>query len=622
MTTVELFTDIGLDMTMTRTMEFASKSAQDSWFSSKVSKKITDVAFNKLQNVLKLPMDYGTALSYTYVRFTGLDSSNRKYYYFVASIELIDDSTIAMHLAVDPIQTFMAEWSIGPCMVNRKHCDRWDSSTLPIRDNSNIEGIMATYVPKSTQFIQQYIGTERIGSVVFSYTKDNQFMIGVIPIVMETEFTYISLKLSWSSATYNLPTPDQCFNNSFFRLFNIDPESVINMSVLPFVPFNFSYTTGILEYTIKTLPFYNNVGPGIVIQDTESTTKYAFVTLEQTASFKTSFTISRPTKPSSGVKYSSEYEPALFKEPYILRKIVSIDGMFNQDVPDYIVNQENSFLALKAQLSPSQQVVFCSINEDFDSVNDIALNKEMGLTTTIIPSSMDVMSNAWLTYCLTQRDSDRAIINNNNMQNAISNLLFMGYGGALVGSRGGGIIKANPVYDNVPGVPRSQQTVLDYRKGLNPAIPGAVGLAAGASIVTSLVDAHFAWENQKQEERKIQNKASQITVSGNTAYMNHRDRYSNPIFVETVCDDVNFEKAANNFRYYGYEINEWQTPNIKSRKYYDYIMTNGAIIEGSIPQDMKEQIAKVLDSGITFFHADYSSTPTYNDYENIERALL
>ena len=623
MTTVELFEDIGLDMTMKRTMEFATKSKQDTWFSSKVSKTITDVAFNKLQNILKLPMDYGEALKYTYVRFKDLDASGRMYYYFVASIELVDDSTVAMHLAVDPIQTFMTEWSVGPCMVNRKHCNRWSSGSLPIRENSNSEGIQASYFDITTDTIIHTVPTTqgdlRVGAVVFTFTKDSGFYTCFTPVIFDKNNEFGISYVNALSDTWNLPTFENCYDNTIFTFMGIDPESVVSMCFLPFLPIEgeVTYSSSTKTYT-WTFP-----------DDTEYETnirseysKWAVIKFKECEVRQFSISVTRPYKPSNGNAYSYIYEPALFKEPYIIRKLSSIDGIFNQEIPDIIVNEDSDTIYMLGQVSPSQQVVMCSVGVDFTTPGVLTAAKEKGLMTTVMPASFDVITNAWLTYSLTQRDSDRAIINNNNMQNAISNLLFMGYGGALVGSRGGGIIKDNAIYDNAQGIPKSQQSVLGYRKGINPAIPGAVGLAAGASIVTSLVDAHFAWENQKQQERKIQNKASQISISGNSAYRNALDNYDNPVFVELKCDDVNFEKAAANFRYYGYEINEWQKPDIKSRKYFDYILTNGALVEGAIPQDIKEQIAKVLDNGITFFHADYSTSTQYNNYENIERALI
>ena len=610
MTTVELFKDIGLYMSMKKTIDFTSKTTQNTWFSSKVSKTVSNVAFNKLQNLLHIPMDYGEALEYTYVRFKSLDSSGRVYYYFIHSATLIDDTTVAFQLVLDPIQTFMCEWEIGECMVNRKHCDRWDkTSSLPIREKSNIEGIQATYVGLSsdviehtTTFDNQYSisTTRRVGAVVFTYTNNYGFITAFTPILFNDDYKYNTNHITISGTSYRMPDIEACYNNSLFTYLGVDPESVVSMIFLPYMPIQGSISKMVVsgDFADYTWEFSNLEVTDFIKNDSEN---YAAIKLEKKETRFFNINVTRPTKPSNNVAYSDTFEPALYKEPYIIRKFISLDGIFNEDVPDIIINQDSSTIYLKTQIAPSQQVITISWNDSFESPATLALNKGMALVTTVMPAAFDVVTNAWLTYSLTQRDADRAIINNNNIQSAVSNLLFMGYGGALVGSRGGGE---------------------GYAQGLGKATIPAVGLASVASIAASVVNAHFAWENQKEYERKIQNQAQQITISGNSAYDNAKDEFNNPIYVELKCDDENYNVAAKNFRYYGYEINEWQKPNIKSRKYFDYILTNGAVIDGALNQNIKEQIANIFDNGITIFHGDYTTTLDYPTYENIERSLL
>ena len=621
MTTVELFEDIGLDMTMKRTMEFATKSKQDIWFSSRVSKTITDVAFNKLQNILKLPMDYGEALKYTYVRFKDLDASGRMYYYFVASIELVDDSTVAMHLAVDPIQTFMTEWSIGPCMVNRKHCNRWGASDNTIWQMPNQDGIITDmHVLRLKSFTTMLTygtyGDHPIGAIFISFKKDKRVYTLCSPVFLDTLGDRI--RIYQNTELYaDAPSLLDFYNNEAFTLLDIDPEAVTAIALVPFFP-------GIYDYSSGTGFTFEGSGGIYRTEDSSTSGKYYGMFYYSNIS-RVTFEMYKlaPSKPKDGDEYKTNYEPALFREPFMSYGLTSGDGAWDYTIPDTIVEQGYSNIYIRPIVCPSSQIFDVVIGNDW-SINadgQMESRTEGRAFKTNIPT-MDIFNNAWLTYCLTQRDSDRQILNNNNIQNAVSNLIFMGYGGALVGSRGGGMVKDVPIYDNAVGVPKSQQTVLGYKRGLNPGLTGAVGLAAGASVVTSLIDAHYAWENQKLQERKIQNKAQSVNISSNNGYWLARYEQLYPTFVQMKCDSDSFDKAAANFRFYGYEINEWQKPDIKSRKYFDYILTNGAIIEGAIPQDIKEQIAKVLDNGITFFHADYSTSTQYNNYENIERALI
>lgn len=58
------------------------------------------------------------------------------------------------------------------------------------------------------------------------------------------------------------------------------------------------------------------------------------------------------------------------------------------------------------------------------------------------------------------------------------------------------------------------------------------------------------------------------------------------------------------FEVYGYKVTELKTPNITSRRYWNYIKTVGANIMGNIPKDDLEKIRSIFDHGTTFWHDD------------------
>ena len=218
---------------------------------------------------------------------------------------------------------------------------------------------------------------------------------------------------------------------------------------------------------------------------------------------------------------------------------------------------------------------------------------------------MDVFNDKWLTYAVTQRDTDRQLISNGNIQNAIDNLIFMSYGGSLVASRGAS----------------GNDTTQRRQKNILTGVTQAVGLAAGASIVSSLVDSHFAWENQKLNETKIKNQPNNLLLIGTGSAMINIDTMHYHIYY-VKCDAENIKNHYQNFRKYGYEVNKFEVPDVRSRKYFNYILTDGCIIVGSLNTVIKQELAAIYDSGITIFHGDYSSTLDYPTAENIERSLL
>lgn len=616
-------------MSMKKTIDFSSKAEQNTWFNSKVSKTVTNVAFNKLQNLLHIPMDYGEALEYTYVRFKNLDSSKRTYYYFIHSCTLIDDTTVAFQLTLDPIQSFMCEWSIGECMVNRKHCDRWSkTSTKPIRITPNNEGITSfNRISSARDFIDKIYLDMEDGSVktcvmfdIFigitpSTTNSNFYENYIVPILVDYETGEIQ-EIYISSFNYSEPTTQykgnsiyNVYDGSYFVKMGVDIERVMFITVIPFDFLGFEVKRVHVSYDIpdgghvdeyRTVVVQNNK---VYLNTNDHINGYFRIESSAKLSKEINTYIPTPTKPTSGIS-KPDYEPPLYMEPYRFAGMATANGQ-SVNFPDICVDGSHSKITLTLSLSASNQSIMIYAGSEFTSFDNdlshILASAREGLFYEIKLDTFDIFSNNWLTYSLTQKSIDRQILSNDIINKSISNALFMGYGGALVGSRGGGLTNV---------------------KGIGSAVVPAVGLATAASVAGSVVDAHFAWENQKLQERKIQNQAQTVLSSGNNGYFNTILGINMISLVYMKCDDVNFNKAYENFRKYGYEINEWQIPNIRSRKYYDYILTNGAIINGSLNQQIKEEIANIFDSGITIFHADYSTTLDYPENENIERTLM
>ena len=56
------------------------------------------------------------------------------------------------------------------------------------------------------------------------------------------------------------------------------------------------------------------------------------------------------------------------------------------------------------------------------------------------------------------------------------------------------------------------------------------------------------------------------------------------------------------FTAFGYKVNAFKVPNITGRRYWNYVHTVGANIEGDIPQTDMDEIKSLFDRGITIWH--------------------
>lgn len=622
MTTVQLFTDIGLYANYKQTVDFTSVTAQNTWFNNKTHTTINNVIYNKAYNSLKLNIDYGTALTYTYCRLIDLDNTGRIYYYFINTVNVIDDNTVEFILEMDVIQTFMTYWNLRESMVNRAHIDRWSNENdIPARITPNVENINCIYYSES---VNRYVRKPSLGSSVemwFAYIirkKDTDLVMDISPVAInfddlgQTRAVFYKNFTESEGGILEYPAIDDFGSNTVLNTFEIDPESVICMGISPIGIRQYVPSMRIIAGVQGEFWYIDFSNVDYIKSTTECMAEISLTGEYGRGSYADNLFIQtliintvKPVKPTDGATASDTFEPALYMYPYRQRMLMNSNGSMNMQVPDVVLADEEivSFFHL---FSASSQLLIAVVGNQLDNVSADTLASEYseGSLYAFMLDSIDVFNNAWLTYMLTQRDSDRQIVNNNAISSVLQGLLFGAYGGALVTSRGTG-----------------GKDVRSLGKMATRMVPG-IALGGVASAGAAIIDSHFAWENQLLNEQKIQNKAQTISISGTNGISNAVSGLSSPTFQVLKCDDTNYNRAYDNFRKYGYMINEFTELNIRSRKYYNYVMTNGAVIGGSLPEDARAIIASAFDAGITIFHGDYCSTLEYPTQENIERSLM
>ena len=662
MTTVRLYKDIGLDPSFKKTIDFTSKSAQSSWFTSKTYKQLENVNYNKPQNLLKIPnMDYSEAVSYTYCSLIDLDSSDlRTYYFFIESTAVVDSNTIQFQLTLDPIQTFMCEFEIGECMITRQHVDRWNSGDIPARITPTGEGIIADQINLISRPVAVSLNPYAIACIVFTSPKfelentgaeidfTNRIFYGVFPVDMENYSTRLPAKFGYNITVGDVtsssgmldgyyPSIDDIINGNLQDWLPLTAESQISFSISPICgckitsgtygtiicPDNLvgDYPTfsvkmssagavigrGEIEITsMEVMPLTTN----LLAELTDCPVVQVFTAEQMKDNLATiSSNIldgywSLPVKPVDGNIANEQHEPALYMEPYISRSIMTGKGEVILDIPDIVVLSGETDINVKNIFTSSGIINMVSVG-DYDPIYPERL-PSIGSQNTHICPAIDIISDAWKTYVLTKRDTDRQMVTNESWRQGINNVLFMGYGGALVGSRSASGDRDSPDRRN---------------QLLNTGVLRANAVAIPVAGATALIDAHYAWEAQMLKEKQIQNEPS-ILLNNGDGIQTLIDGTSNYKVVINRVDETNYNRAYNNFRKYGYLVNVFDKPNVRSRKYFNYILTNGAIITGSLNTDIKRALARIFDSGITIFHGDHTATLEYPDYENIERSLI
>lgn len=351
----------------------------------------------------------------------------------------------------------------------------------------------------------------------------------------------------------------------------------------------------------------------------------------------------RPKKPVNGYDYSSEYEPALYTNPVIKRYITLGDISASVEIPDivYIKNMFNTPFTFKCRTSFSAISAYSYFTIG-SAVNNRVPNNAEGFAL-IKPSFLgDLISDAWKDYVTTQRDSDRAMMWTNIATGGIAEAgstavsAGIGWRSNMERSRSAEFsskfAKSQENYYNRAGnnPERAQFYSKLQRHQLNPSIEMFKGMGHNAMFMSGIGGVTAFSSNaihqamaQREKERSIMNTPGTLAKSGN-AIASIIDKQFRFVFVETIVDDTAYEKYRTIFLKYGYYIGSVELPNIKSRKFFNYIKTNGAILTGSCNQLILSHIANIFDTGVTIWHMDYTTYETIYDYtkENIERSLI
>lgn len=108
---------VPLDKSYTHTLYFTSLTEQLKYFNGKVSRTLLEYTYLKRNFDIKVDADIQTAQYWNYLYFTNNDG--KYYFYFIDSVEYKSDTTVILHLEMDVIQTYMLNWDLMRCFIER-----------------------------------------------------------------------------------------------------------------------------------------------------------------------------------------------------------------------------------------------------------------------------------------------------------------------------------------------------------------------------------------------------------------------------------------------------------------------------------------------------------------------
>lgn len=116
------------------TIWFDDATAQHNYFMSKVVKTFSNYSYVRKSWSLKVESTLETARKWNYIFFR--NGTGKWYYYFITNVEYVNDNTVELFLEMDVMQTYLHEYTLHKCFVEREH-----SATDDVGDNILEEGL-------------------------------------------------------------------------------------------------------------------------------------------------------------------------------------------------------------------------------------------------------------------------------------------------------------------------------------------------------------------------------------------------------------------------------------------------------------------------------------------------
>ena len=121
---------MGLTNEYKHTIFFSDLTEQREFFEGKVTKTFTDYAYARKNWELKVGASFATASSWSYLFFKNPNDA-KTYYYFINDVQYISDNTVKLVIELDVMQTYMFDYNLSGCFVEREH-----TATDQIGDNT------------------------------------------------------------------------------------------------------------------------------------------------------------------------------------------------------------------------------------------------------------------------------------------------------------------------------------------------------------------------------------------------------------------------------------------------------------------------------------------------------
>ena len=557
---IQFFKGINLDNRYLHTIYFANESAQNTWFTSKVTSALTfsNMMYRRYtSNTVKIEADATTFLGVTYMRFKNTRTANKWFYAFVLSADYVNENTTVVTYEIDVMQTwFIQNGSVRPCMVLREHVN---DDTFGL--NLEVEPIGSDVYDSD---IIYYFGMNELDNPFEDYSV-------IMQTTGESSQDKHMIQGLFSGCKYIVnPANTQSDGNTIHGLgqsmlgsWNLQEqeEDIIDLYTIP--SFCAQERDGVYDV-------FGHLG-----------------------------TNNKITIPSSYDNYTPKNKK-LFMFPFSYLSLTTHMG----DVAIYRWEYFEGTTGASCQFEVDGTLLGGGEIRCYPrAYNGQDHNVDSGVKMANFPKNTANYDayQAWIASGGTTR------LDNERMVNSIKGASgIMSSFASLLGATHPTVSTVDTSESTqfagyVGNTPIGSVAQRDYQSigqrstsvgGITGAVSGLMG--TGANMLEAKNKIQYTFNDATYQPN--------IVVGKPTSSLPVATRDANLYFYHIHIRDDEAKRVDDFFSCFGYAVNKVKAPNLTGRTYWNFVQTQNAVIAGDMPSSSKEAIGRIFDGGITFWH--------------------
>lgn len=536
------------------TLYFDSIADQNNYFFSKAFKQFHNVSYQReRRNYITLEIPATQVYACNYLMFKNTSYGEKWFFAFVDSVEYVNDNVTEIHYELDMMQTWMFEYTLMQCMVEREH-----SVTDKIFENTKPEniGYGELMCGVSTNLLSSHGLLGEYACVITS----KPYSSGDVPIKLYSQFCPV----------YGY----------------IGRAEDMNVIVQEFV--RTGWQDAVLSVT---------VGNKLMAQGADET---HFDMPKQVPKEDFKFVCYGVTSGNHEVEEQFKdqlpngYKPRnkkLFGYPYNQLWISNNQGTVNEyRYEDFKIDKDGFFhMEVAASGISSPECVLYPLD-----YRGVAKYYDHALVLTGYPT-VPWIGDTYKAYMAMNRNQiENALFTQgaNGVMNTVSAFL----GGAMTVNNAADMLQAAKADASNAGKTVSQTTKIGLRQQAMGGIFSAIG-TAGTSIVDYMTSV-WQVEAKLKDVSNIPPNVGGLSGAGSVTNALFRFDYS----AYYMCVKPEYAEIVDKFfDMFGYNTCTVKVPNTHSRPHWNYVKTIGCEIQGFLPQEAANIIKAVYDHGVTFW---------------------